>query len=99
MKTIQKTTLHTALAAMLIGQPALAQVTFVGNDWTTDSYWRTPSVVKPNDVSEIDAIDTIARLELDSDALKIPPVEVPPQPATFSQRRSQTQNGIFVWGK
>ena len=50
MKTIKNATLYTALGAMLRGQPAWATVTFVGDDWSTGSYWRTPTVVKTNDI-------------------------------------------------
>jgi hypothetical protein len=41
---------YVALGALLLGQPARATVTYVGNDWTTGPSWRTPSVVKINDI-------------------------------------------------
>jgi len=45
-----KTITYLSVAAALGYQSALATVNYVGDDWTTGSHWRTPSVIKTNDI-------------------------------------------------
>lgn len=51
MKATIKQTILYPLAVLLLCEPlARATVTFIGNDLTTGSAWRTPGVIKTNDV-------------------------------------------------
>jgi hypothetical protein len=51
MKSVLKHALIcSALSLSIVGPPARATVTFVGNDFTTDGAWRTADVIKTNDI-------------------------------------------------